>query len=240
MTDEHRRAASRKLALLVLGNRIVALATLILLTPLVTLIVVAIVIDSGLPVFFSQERLGLYGRRFWMLKFRKFRTTVGGDTPPLTLENDPRFARFGAFLAHSKLDELPQLWNVVRGDMLIVGPRPEVPDFAECFAGPFQRLLDYHPGIFGPSQAAFRAEGALYPPDQDRQDFYRQVLFPAKAGLDLAYYPSRSVFGDIKWVVRGFRAVCGFEHNASVSLRKDALASALKPAAATARDTAAA
>ena len=240
MTEVRRPAAARKLALLVLGNRLVALALLILLTPLVTLIVVAIVIDSGLPVFFSQERLGLYGRRFRMLKFRKFRTTVGGDTRPLTLENDPRFARFGAFLAHTKLDELPQLWNVVRGDMLIVGPRPEVPDFAECFAGPFQRLLDYHPGIFGPSQAAFRAEGALYPPDQDPQDFYRQVLFPAKAGLDLAYYPARSVVGDIMWVLHGFRAVCGWDHNVSVGLRRDALASVSKPAAATVSDAAAA
>jgi lipopolysaccharide/colanic/teichoic acid biosynthesis glycosyltransferase len=240
MTDEQKRAAARKLSLLILGHQIVALAMLILLTPLVTLIVIAIVIDSGLPVFFSQERLGLYGRRFRMLKFRKFRTTIRGDTQPLTLENDPRFGRFGAFLAHTKLDELPQLWNVVRADMLIVGPRPEVPDFAECFAGPFERLLDYHPGIFGPSQAAFRSEGALYPPDQDPQDFYRQVLFPAKASLDLAYYPARSVVGDIKWVVRSFRAVCGFEHDVSVCLRRDALARASKPAAATAGDAAAA
>jgi len=207
MTNAQLQATSRQ-AGWVLVNRIAALMMLVLIMPLVIVIATAIVVDSGFPVFFSQERLGLYGQRFWMLKFRKFASIVGRNTRPLTLADDHRFTRVGKLLAKAKLDELPQLWNVVRGDMAIVGPRPEVPDFETCFEGRFHEVLDHRPGIFGPSQAASCAEGACYPPDQDPQDFYRAVLFPAKAALDLAYYPSRTVMGDIKWVLRGILAVC--------------------------------
>jgi lipopolysaccharide/colanic/teichoic acid biosynthesis glycosyltransferase len=192
-------------------NRLVALAALIVIMPVMIVLALAIVIDSGFPLFFSQERLGLHGQRFRMLKFRKFHSTIGRNTRPLTLTNDSRCTRVGKFLAKTKLDELPQLWNVVRGDMAVVGPRPEVIDFEECFEGPFRKVLDYRPGIFGPSQAAFRAESAFYPPDQNPQDFYRAVLFPAKAALDLAYFPNRTVLGDIKWVLLCIRAVCRTE-----------------------------
>jgi len=203
--------ASQPAARLGLLNRLVALLALIVMMPVMIVIAIAVVIDSGFPVFFSQERLGLYGQRFRMLKFRKFPSTVGRNTRPLTLTNDSRFTRVGNILAKTKLDELPQLWNVIRGDMAIVGPRPETIDFAACFEGPFRRVLDYRPGIFGPSQAAFRAESAFYPPDQDPQEFYRAVLFPTKAALDLAYFPTRTVFGDIKWVFRCILAICRTE-----------------------------
>ena len=159
----------------------------------------------------DRERLGLNGRRFVMLKFRKFDRRVGRDTLPLTMANDARCTRVGRFLARSKLDGLPQLWNVARGDMALVGPRPEVPEFESCFSGPWRGVLDYRPGIFGPSQVAFRSEGALFPQGRDPQDFYREVVFPAKAALDLAYYPSRSAIGDLRWVLRSVLAVCGAE-----------------------------
>jgi lipopolysaccharide/colanic/teichoic acid biosynthesis glycosyltransferase len=220
VTDALARHPSRKAARLAPIDRIVALASLILLLPLVISIAVAIVADSGFPVFFSQERLGLQGRRFWMLKFRKFHPDIGGDTRPLTLADDPRFTRVGRFLAKTKLDEVPQLWNVIRGDMAVVGPRPEVPEFEACFAGPLQQLLDYRPGIFGPSQSAFRSEAVLFTPDRHPQEFYRQVLFPAKAALDLAYYPTRTVFGDIRWVLRGILAVCRPGHAMPVGLAR--------------------
>jgi lipopolysaccharide/colanic/teichoic acid biosynthesis glycosyltransferase len=226
MINAQPRILSRQAGRLVLVDRIVALMVLVLIIPLAIAIAIAIVIDSGFPVFFLQERLGQYGRRFRMLKFRKFPSTVGRTTQPLTLADDSRFTRVGRFLANTKLDELPQLWNVIRGDMAIVGPRPEVPEFEACFEGPFYKVLDYRPGIFGPSQAAFRAEGALYAPDQDPQDFYRAVLFPAKAALDLAYYPSRTVVGDIKWVLRGILAVCGSDHKIPVGLAQNSGATA--------------
>jgi lipopolysaccharide/colanic/teichoic acid biosynthesis glycosyltransferase len=221
MTNAQARAPAWQAGRLLLLDRMVVLIAFMLVMPLVISIAIAIVIDSGYPVFFSQERLGLNGRRFQMLKFRKFPTTVGRNTRALTLADDCRCTRVGHFLTKTKLDELPQLWNVMRGDMALVGPRPEVPDFEACFAGAFQRVLDYRPGIFGPSQAAFRAEASLYPPDQDPEEFYREVLFPAKAALDLGYYPSRTVYGDIKWVLRGVLAVCGAAQQTPVILPRN-------------------
>jgi lipopolysaccharide/colanic/teichoic acid biosynthesis glycosyltransferase len=191
-----------------LAGRCVALATMMLLFPLALLIALAILIESGSPVFFSQQRLGLNGQRFYMWKFRKFFSAIGRNTSPLTLIDDSRCTRVGRFLAKTKLDELPQLWNVVRGEMAVVGPRPEVPDFESCFTGPPRRLLNIRPGIFGPSQVAFRSEAKLFPTDRSPEDFYREVVFPAKAALDLDYYASSSKLGDLKWVALGLLAVC--------------------------------
>jgi len=209
MTDAQASTAARAARGLTWLDRLAVLLTLPFTLPLMTVIAIAVVIESGWPIFFSQERLGQGGRRFRIYKFRKFPASLGRDTLPLTLANDARCTRVGNFLAQTKLDELPQLWNVVRGDMAVVGPRPEVPDFEACYSGPYRRILDFRPGIFGPSQAAFRGEAALYPPQQDPRDYYLKVLFPAKAALDLAYYPSRTVFRDASWVLRGMLAVCG-------------------------------
>jgi lipopolysaccharide/colanic/teichoic acid biosynthesis glycosyltransferase len=89
--------------------------------------------------------------------------------------------RVGRILERCKLDELPQIWNVLRGDMSIVGPRPETTEFANCFTGRFVQVLDYRPGLFGPNQAIFSRENALYPSDEEPHEFYRNVLFPIKA-----------------------------------------------------------
>jgi lipopolysaccharide/colanic/teichoic acid biosynthesis glycosyltransferase len=107
------------------------------------------------------------------------------------------------------LDELPQLWNVLRGDMAIVGPRPESLAFADCFRNGFENVLRYKPGLFGPSQVSFRYESWHYPPNEDPTLFYRHVLFPAKATLDLAYFPHRTIAADIGWMVRGVLAILG-------------------------------
>jgi lipopolysaccharide/colanic/teichoic acid biosynthesis glycosyltransferase len=219
------RALLLRVNRLALLDRVVACVALLVVLPVAFIVAIAIVLDSGFPIFFSQQRLGQYGRRFWMPKFRKFQVTVGRNTRPLTLVDDARFTRVGSFLAKTKLDELPQLWSILRGDMAIVGPRPEVPDFAECFSGPYRQVLDYRPGVFGPSQAAFRDEAELYPADRDPQDYYREVLFPAKATLDLTYYPSRTVFGDLMWVWRGILAICGADRTPPATLTANPKAS---------------
>lgn len=190
-------------------SRLLALITLVIVMPVMLVIGVVIIADSGLPVFFRQQRIGMHGRRFWMLKFRKFHASIGHDTAPLTMADDLRCTRIGRLLEKTKLDELPQLWNVILGDMAVVGPRPEVPEFEACFRGSWRQLLSYRPGIFGPSQAAFHSEASLYPPGQSPQRFYREVLFPTKAALDLAYYRRRSILGDLKWILRGILAVYG-------------------------------
>ena len=145
------------------------------------------------------------------MKFRKFRVKCGSHGLPLTLDNDPRMTVVGRILARTKLDELPQLINVLRGEMAIVGPRPESLDFVDCFTPANRNVLEFRPGIFGPSQSAFRNECAFYPADSDPTSFYRRVLFPIKMSVDLAYYPNRSLLSDFKWIFAGVLSVIGVQ-----------------------------
>jgi len=188
---------------------IVASTGLILAGPIMMLVALVLRMESGRPIFFSQVRLGVAGRYFRMYKFRKFHEQSGTTGPGVTVRNDSRLTRIGSFLGRTKLDELPQLWNILRGDMSIVGPRPESLAFADCITRGYRKVLEYKPGIFGPNQFYFRDEGSLYPEGSDPERFYREVLFPLKANIDLAYFPRRSVRGDIGWVMRGVLAVFG-------------------------------
>jgi lipopolysaccharide/colanic/teichoic acid biosynthesis glycosyltransferase len=184
-----------------------ALAGLILLAPLMALVALLIYAESRGPIFFSQIRLGQGGRHFRLYKFRKFHERPGETGHAVTLHDDERFTHVGKLLARTKLDELPQLWNVLRSDMSIVGPRPETLDFADCFAGAYGHILDYRPGIFGPNQVFFRHESAIYPKNGDPRQFYRDVLFPLKARVDLTYFPRRTLLSDVAWIVRGAVAI---------------------------------
>ncbi|MBV9081052.1 MAG: sugar transferase [Acidobacteriaceae bacterium] len=173
------------------------------------LIALAIRLDTRGPIFFSQTRLGHRGRQFRIYKFRKF--VECGDEPgrAVTLRGDSRMTRVGRLLERTKLDELPQLWNLLKGDIAAVGPRPESLELADCFEVATSALLDYKPGLFGPSQVVFRNEGALYPSGCDPEMFYRRQLFETKARIDLAYFPHRTLVSDAAWLARGVLAVLG-------------------------------
>jgi lipopolysaccharide/colanic/teichoic acid biosynthesis glycosyltransferase len=186
-----------------------ALVALCVLAPLMLSIAALIWLESGRPIYFSQIRLGKGGRPFHLHKFRKFRTDCGSNGRPLTLRNDDRMTVVGRFLAMTKLDELPQFWNVLKGDMSLVGPRPESLAFVDCFSNGLERVLDYRPGLFGPSQVLFRHENLLFPPNVEPEDFYRRVLFPAKAKIDLEYFAHRSLMKDVGWIARCAAAVIG-------------------------------
>jgi lipopolysaccharide/colanic/teichoic acid biosynthesis glycosyltransferase len=177
--------------------------------PLMVVVAAAVLCESGTPLFFSQTRLGLRGCEFRMYKFRKFRRDCGSNDSPLTLENDERLTLIGKVLQKTKLDELPQLWNVIVGDMSIVGPRPETLHFKECFVNGYEQVLEYKPGIFGPSQVLFRNESSLFPLQADPSEFYRATIFPAKAKIDLTYYPRQTIVSDLYWILRGILAVFG-------------------------------
>lgn len=179
-----------------------AIAALVVFAPLMLLVALAIVIEDGRPIFFSQLRLGRDGRPFRMYKFRKFYERGRCNEGALTMERDPRLTGVGAVLARTKLDELPQFWNVLKGEMAIVGPRPESMAFQDCFAGPYLNVLKFKPGIFGPSQVMFRSEACLYRGCPDPEQLYRDVVFPMKARIDLAYFPHRTLLGDVRWAVR--------------------------------------
>lgn len=185
---------------------------LAVLAPLLLFVSAVIYLDDGRPIFFSQRRLGLWGRQFNILKFRKFHRTVdsrGSAVTQLTVSQDPRLTALGAILEKTKLDELPQLWNILRGDMAIVGPRPETPDLAQSTTGPYAAVLRFRPGLFGPNQYYFRNETALFPPTGDPKNYYREVIFPLKILIDLEYFSRRTIWSDLGWIARGALAVVG-------------------------------
>ncbi|MGW8284067.1 MAG: sugar transferase, partial [Gemmatimonadota bacterium] len=149
------------------------------------------------PVFFRQVRCGTGGQPFRILKFRKMAdSVVSGDR--VTSSNDFRMTGLGRFLERTKLDELPQLINVLRGEMSIVGPRPEDPVFASAYPEEFERILTTPPGIAGPNQVRFRNEGELYPENcEDREAYYTEKILPLKIPTDLEYVRRRGFFRDL-------------------------------------------
>jgi lipopolysaccharide/colanic/teichoic acid biosynthesis glycosyltransferase len=179
-----------------------ALTGLIIGAPLLGLVALAVWIDSPGPPIFAQERMGLRARRFRMYKYRKFPVKMKGGAS-VTVAGDARMTRVGAFIERAKLDELPQLWNVLKGDMSFVGPRPESPEYAGLFTGGYEKLFDYTPGIFGPNQVYYRNESALYPPGEDPEKYYRETLFPDKATRDLEYFVRADILSDAVWMVKG-------------------------------------
>ena len=182
---------------------IFSLTGLIFAFPIMVIIAVAIRLETPGSVFFSQKRLGLNGKIFHVHKFRKFPVDWGTFGSNVTVANDVRRTAVGSFIERTKLDELPQLWNILKGEMSCVGPRPESCSYADLFTGKYKQLLDFKPGIFGPTQVEFRNEAKLYPADQDPDDFYREVLFPKKAEKDIEYFSKSNFLGELQWIFRG-------------------------------------
>jgi lipopolysaccharide/colanic/teichoic acid biosynthesis glycosyltransferase len=168
----------------------VAVALLLLLFPFIAAIALLIKLDSRGPVIYRCARVGRNGSRLMMFKFRKMWGDASG--PALTVAGDVRFTRIGRFLALSKLDELPQLWNVVRGDMSLVGPRPETSEFVDLLGARRDIVLSVRPGITGLSQLAFARESEILDGDDRVGDYVRRIL-PQKAHLDSLYVANASV-----------------------------------------------
>ncbi|MGZ4271959.1 MAG: sugar transferase [Solirubrobacteraceae bacterium] len=163
---------------------VVAGAALVLLAPVYLVIALAVVLETRGPVFYRAERVGFRGRRLRMLKFRKMDVAARG--PGLTLADDARLTAVGRWLARTKLDELPQLWHVLRGEMSLVGPRPESPGFVARFPDEYAAILRIRPGLTGYTQLAFAREGAILDPS-DPQRHYVNALLPQKVALDRLY-----------------------------------------------------
>lgn len=187
-----------------------ALLGLCLLSPVLLLVSLAILVEGGRPILFSQLRIGRDGRPFRMYKFRKFHERAAPGGLALTLDGDPRMTRVGRLLQATKLDELPQLWNMLKGDMTIVGPRPESPDYADCYADAFAGLLAYQPGIFGPNQIIFRNESSIFSDIDDLDAFYRHVMFPLKASIDAEYFARRNAASDLHCFGACLLVISGF------------------------------
>jgi len=147
---------------------------------------------------FSQDRVGMRGKRFRIWKFRTMH--AGSRGTAITAAGDSRVTRIGAVLRKRKLDELPQLFNVAAGDMSLVGPRPEVPEFVNLEAPIWQALLQVRPGLTDVATLLFRDEERLLAASSDPTALYRETILPAKLILDVAYLRTRSFWRDLKLI----------------------------------------
>jgi lipopolysaccharide/colanic/teichoic acid biosynthesis glycosyltransferase len=166
-----------------------------LLAPLMALIAAVTFLDSPGPVLYRSQRVGLGGRPFLMLKFRSMRHGITG--PSISSAGDERFTPIGRWLRRHRLDELPQVINVLRGEMSLVGPRPEMAEFVQAYPEQYTRILCVLPGITGPTQLAYADEEQLLAGACDVDAFYRDRVLPAKIDSDLEYVKRHSVCGDI-------------------------------------------
>ena len=187
--EAHRPAISRVI------DVAVSLTCGLFALPLFLVIALLIKLESPGPIFYRAGRVGVGGRHFAMLKFRKMRNDARG--PKITVAGDQRFTRVGRFLAASKLDELPQLWNVIRGDMTLVGPRPEDPSYVAEYPDQFEEILSVRPGITGLSQIQYRDESSLLV-GADFEQLYRDDLLPRKIAFDRHYAARRNLALDLK------------------------------------------
>jgi lipopolysaccharide/colanic/teichoic acid biosynthesis glycosyltransferase len=174
---------------------VVSAMALLLLSVFIAAIALAIKLESRGPVFYRCRRVGPGGRELWMLKFRKMPAVTEG--PALTVPDDARFTRIGRHLARTKLDEIPQLWNVLTGSMSLVGPRPEDPSFVELFPADYDEILRVRPGITGLTQLAFAHEGKILD-SRDRVGDYVRRLLPQKIQIDRFYVVKRSTLMDLR------------------------------------------
>ncbi len=182
-------------------------AGLVILAPLMALIALAVALDSGFPVCFAQVRMGRGFRPFRLWKFRTMRNGVPG--PRVTVAGDPRVTRVGRWLRRTKLDELPQLWNVLRGDMSLVGPRPELPEYVAKFRERYERILTVRPGLTDLASIRFRNEEEALARSPDPLLSYEAEILPAKLELAEQYVLRKSLWLDLSILWRTIRALLG-------------------------------
>jgi lipopolysaccharide/colanic/teichoic acid biosynthesis glycosyltransferase len=166
---------------------LVALVALSVLAPVLLLLALLVYLSSPGPIFFRQRRMGRYGNEFTLYKFRSMHASAASGSP-ITVVGDSRITGVGSFLRRYKLDELPQFWNVLKGDMSLVGPRPKLPQHEALY-------LRVRPGITGPATLAFRQEEEILAgvPAHELDSFYQEVVKPSKAWIDMDYI-SRATF----------------------------------------------
>lgn len=173
---------------------------LILLSPILLIVAILIKVKMpGGPVIFKQKRVGQYGKLFTMYKFRSMKVNHGGSS--VSVAGESRITPFGAKLRKYKLDELPELWNVFIGDMSFVGPRPDVPGYADKLEGEDRKMLELKPGITGPASLKYRNEEELLAQQTDPQKYNDEVLYPDKVKINIEYLNNWSFIYDIKLII---------------------------------------
>jgi lipopolysaccharide/colanic/teichoic acid biosynthesis glycosyltransferase len=185
---------------------VAACVGLALLSPILTIIALAIKLDSPGPLFHRAQRVGKDGQLFNLFKFRSMVADAAQRGPGITAAGDSRITPVGRLLRRSKLDELPQLLNVLAGDMSLVGPRPEDPGYVALYTPAERQVLRVAPGITSAASLAFRHEEQLLS-GPDWEERYRTVVMPAKLAIDLAYLKRRTLWSDLGLILRTVAAL---------------------------------
>ena len=170
---------------------------LILLSPLLLALGALVRLTNGAPVLFRQQRVGRGGHDFTLLKFRTMTTAPGTERGSFDAGRSNRVTPVGRFLRQTKLDELPQLWNVLAGDMSLVGPRPEVRKWVQVFPERWARVLAVRPGITDPASIVYRHEESMLAASADPERCYREEILPHKLDLYEAYVRDQHLAGDL-------------------------------------------
>lgn len=183
-----------------LFDRLMSLIGLLVLWPVLLIVAILIKVKMpGGPIIFKQKRVGRNGKLFTMYKFRSM--TVGHGGSSVSVAGESRITPLGAKLRRYKLDELPELWNVLIGDMSFVGPRPDVPGYADQLKGEDRDVLRLRPGITGPASLKYRDEEELLANQSDPQKFNDEVIFPDKVRINLYYLNHYSFIKDIQMII---------------------------------------
>ncbi len=176
---------------------VVSAIGLLVLSPVLILVALAVRVFNGAPVFYRQKRVGLEFQPFWLYKFRTMQVDAETAGPGVTVRNDPRVTRLGRFLRYTKLDELPQLFNVLRGDMSLVGPRPELSRYVRLFRDAYREILQVRPGVTDLASIAYRHESSLLTGDDDPEATYVRSILPDKIRLAKMSIKHGSVWHDL-------------------------------------------
>jgi len=180
---------------------------LLALSPVLLTVAVLVKLSSKGPVFYSQGRVGRDGRIFQIVKFRSMRDSPNGNGPMITSAGDDRVTPVGRLLRRSKMDELPQLWNVLTGDMSLVGPRPEHPRYVKDYTDEQRRVLAVRPGITDIASIAYRNEEARLAQSSSPERFYREVILPHKVSLNLEYVAAISLVRDLRLILQTVKSL---------------------------------
>jgi lipopolysaccharide/colanic/teichoic acid biosynthesis glycosyltransferase len=191
----------------------VAAIGLIGLLPLILILAVLIKCDSQGPVFFKQKRIGKNFRAFSIYKFRTMKENAELSGPVITIGEDPRITHVGRFLRSAKVDELPQLINVLKGEMSLVGPRPELPRFVELFRRDYAEILTVRPGITDLASLKYQDEAKLMSQFTNPEEEYARRILPDKIRLAKEYIDRSSIFFDLSLILRTFPKLLGLTHS---------------------------
>ena len=173
---------------------------LLILWPVLLVVALLIKIKMGSgPVFFTQQRVGRHGTLFTLVKFRTM--SVGHSGSSISVKGESRITPLGATLRKYKLDELPELWNVLKGDMSFVGPRPDVPGYADKLTGEQRKILELRPGITGPASMKYSNEVDVLAQQDDPVKYNDEVIYPDKVCINLEYLDNRTFWLDLKLII---------------------------------------